>query len=48
MCAKCVAIDEKVERYRFLASRILDSSTIERIESLVADLLAIKGQLHPA
>lgn len=47
MCEKCVEIDEKVDRYRSLASRILDSLTIEGIEALIAELLALKEQLHP-
>jgi hypothetical protein len=48
MCENCVEIDGKVERYRSLASRLLDSSMIEGIEALIAELLALKQQLHPA
>ena len=48
MCEKCVEIDEKVEHYRSLASRLLDSATIKGIEALIADLLALKEQLHSA
>ena len=48
MCEKCVEIDEKVEHYRSLASRVLDGAMIKGIEALIADLLALKDQLHPA
>jgi hypothetical protein len=48
MCEKCVEIDEKVEHYRSLASRLLDGATIKGIVALIADLLALKEQLHPA
>jgi hypothetical protein len=47
MCDKCTEIDEKIAHYRTLSQRILDSSTLERIEALVADLLAFKELLHP-
>ena len=48
MCEKCVEIDEKVEHYRSLAARVLDGAMIKGIEALIADLLALKDQLHPA
>jgi hypothetical protein len=48
MCEKCVEIDEKVEHYRSLASRLLDGATIKGIEALIADLLALKERLHLA
>ena len=49
MCEKCIEIDEKVEHYRSLASRVLDGATmIKGIEALIADLLALKEKLHPA
>jgi hypothetical protein len=44
MCEKCAEIDEKVERYRSLASRLLDSSTIEGIEALITELLAASSR----
>jgi hypothetical protein len=47
MCEQCFEIDEKVTYYRALAARLLDQLTIERIELLVADLLALKELLHP-
>jgi len=42
MCEKCIEIDEKVEHYRSLASRVLDGAMIKGIEALIADLLALK------
>ena len=48
MCEKCVEIDEKIERYGHLASRLLDSSMIEAIEAAIVDVLALKVQFHPA
>jgi hypothetical protein len=48
MCEKCAEIDEKVEHYRSLASRVLDDAMIKGMEALIADLLALKEQLHPA
>jgi hypothetical protein len=47
MCEKCDEIDEKVARYRALSERLLDRPVLERIEALIADLLALKQQLHP-
>ena len=48
MCEKCIEIDEKVEHYRSLASRVLDGAMIKGIEALIADLLALKEKLHRA
>ena len=48
MCEKCVEIDEKVEHYRSLASRLSDSATIKGIEALMADFLTLKEQFHSA
>ncbi len=47
MCEKCTEIDEKVAHYRALAARLLDQLMLERIELLIADLLALKELLHP-
>jgi hypothetical protein len=44
MCEKCIEIDEKVERYRSLASRLLDGATIKGIEALIADLRRKKNR----
>ena len=47
MCDKCVEIDEKITHYKELAERILDQTVLERIDVLIAALVAIKEQLHP-
>jgi hypothetical protein len=47
MCDKCVEIDQKIEHYRSIASRLADQLTKERIAELIADLLAQKSALHP-
>jgi hypothetical protein len=47
MCEKCTEIDQKIDHYRVLAARLLDQLTLERIEVLIADLLASKDLLHP-
>ena len=47
MCEKCAEIDQKMERYRTLAARILDQPTIDGIQKLVAELEAQKVVLHP-
>jgi hypothetical protein len=49
-CEKFVEIDvdERIERYRTLGSRLLDSSMIEAIEMAIVDLPALKEQFHPA
>jgi hypothetical protein len=47
MCAKCDEIDQKVERHRFLASRISDAMAASGIGELIRKLLAEKATLHP-
>jgi hypothetical protein len=47
MCDKCVEIDEKIAHYRALTECILDPFFLERIEAKIANLLALKEQLHP-
>ncbi|TAI66576.1 hypothetical protein [Bradyrhizobium sp. Leo170] len=47
MCEKCVEIDEKIEHYRALLSRVTDQLASEGIAQLIADLLAEKVALHP-
>lgn len=46
MCDKCTDIDEKVTHYRNVASRILDRETIDRIEEMIVNLLALKQVFH--
>jgi hypothetical protein len=47
MCEKCNQIDEKIEHYRELISRVTDQLTTEGIAGLIAELLAQKAALHP-
>jgi hypothetical protein len=47
MCARCVEITRKIDRYRQLASSLTDQLTIERIKELIEDLAAEKARLHP-
>jgi len=47
MCARCDEIDRKVDRNRFLASRILDNEAKEAISELSQELLVEKAALHP-
>jgi hypothetical protein len=47
MCEKCVDIDEKIERYRQLLTRIDDQIAHTGIGELIAELIAKKEELHP-
>ena len=47
MCEKCVEIDQKIDHYRTLATRILDQATIYGVQKLIAELQAQKAALHP-
>jgi hypothetical protein len=47
MCAKCQELDEKIERYKRIASGITDELTIERIRLLIIELSDRKARLHP-
>jgi hypothetical protein len=47
MCDKCSEIDGKIAHYRAVIERVLDQPFVERVEALIADLLALKDQLHP-
>ena len=46
MCEKCRAIDDKIDHYRKISTRINDQQTREGIEVLVAGYEAQKA-LHP-
>jgi beta-phosphoglucomutase-like phosphatase (HAD superfamily) len=48
MCEKCIEIDDKVERYQRLSSRINDQPTIDGIKELIEQMKAEKVALHPA
>ena len=47
MCAKCVAIDKKIERFRWIAGRMSDRTTLRAIEDLIEQHQAEKRALHP-
>jgi hypothetical protein len=47
MCDQCVAIDKKIEHYRFMASRITDPDMLDGIKRLTANLQAQKAALNP-
>ena len=47
MCEKCKGIDERIDRYRGVISKISDQLTIERVQKLVEDLEVEKAALHP-
>jgi hypothetical protein len=46
MCDKCVEIDERIEHYRSIATRVHDELTREGIAALIADLEAKKASFH--
>lgn len=47
MCDKCIDLDDKMEHYRRIASRINDQLTLDRIKELIAELENEKAALHP-
>ena len=47
MCDKCLQLDEKVEHYRRVKSRINDQLANEGLEKLIEEMLAQKIALHP-
>jgi hypothetical protein len=47
MCDKCSEIDRKIAHYKDIAASILDDLLTERIEAMIAELLAAKKLLHP-
>jgi hypothetical protein len=47
MCDKCAELDNRIERYRRVASSINDQLTIDRLKDMIADLEAQKVALHP-
>jgi hypothetical protein len=48
MCDKCVELDGKIARYRWLASMITDQLTLDGIKVLIAQLESRKASLHSA
>jgi beta-phosphoglucomutase-like phosphatase (HAD superfamily) len=47
MCEKCVELDNKIEYYRSITSRVTDRPTLDGIEELIERLQAQKSALHP-
>lgn len=47
MCEKCADLDEKIEHYRAIVSRITDKIAEDGIAELIAELQAKKAELHP-
>jgi hypothetical protein len=47
MCARCIAIDKRIEHLRQLSDHILDRQTMDGIAGLIAKLQAEKRELHP-
>jgi hypothetical protein len=47
MCDKCQELENKIERYRRLASSINDRLTIDQFNKLIKDAEAEKAKLHP-
>ena len=47
MCGKCKPIDERIDRYRTLRSRVTDQQALDGIKRLIAELEAQKLALHP-
>jgi len=47
MCEKCIEIDRRIERLKFIATRITDQQTLDGAAKLVAELEAQKAALHP-
>jgi hypothetical protein len=47
MCDKCSEIDRKIAHYKDIAASIMDDFLTERIETMIAELLAAKERLHP-
>jgi hypothetical protein len=47
MCQTCVEIDKKIERYCSILRSINDQLTLDRADTLIADLEDRKAALHP-
>ena len=47
MCDKCVELDDKIDHYQRIASKITDQLTIDRIKELIAQLESQKAAFHP-
>lgn len=47
MCRKCVAIDVRIERYRWLLTQLYDERTLRAIEVQIRNLETRKATFHP-
>jgi hypothetical protein len=47
MCEKCAELDNKIEHYQHLSSRITDQPTLDGIKELIGQMKAQKAALHP-
>jgi hypothetical protein len=47
MCQKCVEVDEKIERYERLSSKVEDECMLVGIKELLERLKGEKAALHP-
>jgi putative component of toxin-antitoxin plasmid stabilization module len=47
MCARCIEIDDRTDRYRELAEYVKDQAAREAIARLIANLEVEKLGLHP-
>lgn len=46
MCARCIEIDDRTQRYRELAGYVSETAAVEAIARLIAHLAAEKLDLH--
>jgi hypothetical protein len=47
VCEKCVEIDNKIEHYQLMATRITDQPLLDGIKELIERMQAQKAALHP-
>lgn len=46
MCEKCVEIDRRIARYRWMKSEISDQQTLDAIDDMIEGMTAEKAELH--
>jgi hypothetical protein len=47
MCDKCAELDDKIDHYQRIASRIIDQAMLAGIKELIERAKAQKAELHP-
>ena len=47
MCDRCVELDDKIEHYQVMASRITDQAMLDGIKWLIERAKTEKAGLHP-